>query len=101
MECEEEWQAMTNAVLALDTSVIALEQQAAIVSSNAQAAMAATMAYEICMNGQNFTMDDRVFTVIGDVDAAKKAVTILNNSLNTLKGLSARIMKAIREIAGG
>lgn len=101
MECEEEWQAMTNAVLALDTSVIALEQQAAIVSSNAQAAMAATMAYEICMNGQNFTMDDRVFTVIGDVDAAKKAVTILNNSLSTLKGLSVRIMKAIRGIAGG
>lgn len=99
MACEEEWQAMTNAALALDTSVIALEQQAAIVSSNAQAAMQATMNYEICMNNQQLQMDDRVFTVIGDVDAANKSVTMLGNSLGTLKGISARIMKAIREIA--
>lgn len=60
--------------------------------------MAATMAYELCMNQQGAQMDDRVFTVIGDMDAAKKSSTMLGNTLVTLKGLSGRIMKSIKAI---
>lgn len=78
MACEQEWQAMTNAALALDTSVIALEQQAAIVSSNAQAAMQATMNYETCMNGQGMYMDPKFSEMkmrLGRVDQHSRQIT--------------------------
>lgn len=52
MACEQEFATMTNAILALDTSVLAMEQAAAIVNSNMVAAQAAIMAYQICMSQQ-------------------------------------------------
>lgn len=51
MACEAEFAAMTNAILALDTSIIAMEAAQAVVNSNMQAANAAIMNYQICMNG--------------------------------------------------
>lgn len=78
MACEQEWQAMTNAALALDTSVIALEQQAAIVSSNAQAAMQATMNYETCMNNQGMMADPELSEAkmnIGKVEQHSRQIT--------------------------
>ena len=50
-ECTAKFQAMTNAILALDTSILAWEQAQAVMTSNAAAVMSTTMAYQACLMG--------------------------------------------------
>ena len=50
MACETEQAAVTNASLALETSLLALEQALAVVESNTQALQAAQDQYTACIN---------------------------------------------------